>query len=58
MDKPTKATMVISGVSVLGPDKDTRSRLCFIIRGGWLLQILEPLGYEVAISPIVSGQIF
>ena len=45
-------------VSVLGPDKDTRSYDAILLAcGAWLPHILEPLGYEVAISP-QKGQLF
>ena len=45
-------------VSVLGPDKDTKSYDAILLAcGAWLPHILEPLGYEVAISP-QKGQLF
>lgn len=45
-------------VSVLGPDKDTESYDAILLAcGAWLPNILEPLGYEVAISP-QKGQLF
>ena len=45
-------------VSVLGPQKDTRSYDAILLAcGAWLPHILEPLGYEVAISP-QKGQLF
>ena len=45
-------------VSVLGPQKDTKSYDAILLAcGAWLPNILEPLGYEVAISP-QKGQLF
>ena len=45
-------------VSVLGPQKDTKSYDAILLAcGAWLPHILEPLGYEVAISP-QKGQLF
>lgn len=45
-------------VAVLGPDKETSSYDAILLAcGAWLPHILEPLGYEVAISP-QKGQLF
>lgn len=56
-----QAQLVADGeqrVSVLGSDKDTRSYDAILLAcGAWLPHILEPLGYEVAISP-QKGQLF
>ena len=56
-----QAQLVADGgqrVSVLGPDKDTKSYDAILLAcGAWLPHILEPLGYEVAISP-QKGQLF
>ncbi|WP_303886412.1 FAD-binding oxidoreductase [Abiotrophia defectiva] len=56
-----QAQLVADGeqrVSVLGPQKDTRSYDAILLAcGAWLPHTLEPLGYEVAISP-QKGQLF
>ena len=45
-------------VSVIGPDKETKPYDAILLAcGAWLPHILEPLGYDVAISP-QKGQLF